>query len=150
MQSVAAQLQLALPHLSVVGHTVLTALAGCRGRVASADALATLLGMANRYQLSRALRREGLPQLEELAGWVRTLTLLAEGQRTHQPLYRLALAAAENPPTCYRMIKRVTGRTWSQARADGFDLLLVRFVSRCREVRRPAHASGVARAALTG
>lgn len=141
MQWVVAQLQLALPHLSAWGHTALTALAGCSGRVASADALAIVLGLPNRYKLGRALKREGLPQLEELSGWIRTLTLLAEGERTHQPLYRLAIASAVNPPTCYRLIKRVTGRTWCQVRTDGFDVLLVRFVGRCGEVRRNAAAA---------
>jgi hypothetical protein len=136
MQSIAAQVQLALPHLSMVGHTVLTVLAPCSGRVPSADALAMVLGFANRFRLGRALRREGLPQLEELSGWLRVLSLLAEGERTRQPLYRLAMKAAENPPTWYRLIRRVTGRTWCQARAEGFDVLLVRFVRRCGEVRR--------------
>ena len=52
-----------LPHVSVTGRALLSALACVNGRPRSTTDLARWLGFHDRYQLARALKREGLPQI---------------------------------------------------------------------------------------
>lgn len=131
MEPLAPQLSCAVPQLSARGHEILALLANAGGRVPSADSVAHDLGLHSRHQLARALRRVGLPQIEELCAWIKSLQLLLEWEHTHRSLYMLALDAALYPPNCYRLVKRVTGKTWRQGCADGFAIMLLGFVNRC-------------------
>ena len=135
MELLAPQLIAAVPRVSSTGRAILTQLADSGGRNESADSVALGLGLRSRHQLARALRRDGLPQIEELCAWVKALYLLLEWEHTHRSLYTLALDAALHPPTCYRLVKRVTGKTWRQACTDGFGIMLLGFVNRCLTLR---------------
>src|SRR5206468_10105508 len=68
--ALASLLQGALPWLSPEGRAVVNSLVCSNGRVGSAQALCQRIGLRNRFQLNRLLRREGLPAYEELSGWV--------------------------------------------------------------------------------
>lgn len=146
MGKLAQQLHCAMPRLSSAGREIVVLLADSGGRIPSADCLAMGIGLSSRHQLTRTLRREGLPQIEELCAWIKALHLLLEWEATRRSLYALALNEALYPPNCYRLIKRVTGKTWRQACADGFGVMLVRFVNRCLIVndRRKAEVSKAA------
>jgi hypothetical protein len=120
-----------MPQLSACGHEIVALLAASGGRIGSADSFARGLGLRSRHQLARALRREGLPQIEELCAWIKTLQWLLAWEHTHQSLFALALEAALRPPTCYRLVKRVTGKTWRQTCTDGFAITLLSLVNRC-------------------
>lgn len=135
MELLASQLHAAVPRLSAAGHEILALLVGSGGRVASADSFAAGLGLRSRHQLARALKREGLPQIEELCAWIKALHLLLEWEHTHRSLFTLALEAALDPPTCYHLVKRVSGKTWRQACADGYAIMLLTFVNRCLTLR---------------
>lgn len=135
MDLLAPQLHSAVPRLSAAGHEILALLADSAGRIASADSFADRLGLHSRHQLARALRREGLPQIEELCAWIKTLQWLLEWEHTHQSLFTLALEGALHPPTCYRLVKRVTGKTWRDTCADGYAITLLSFVNRCLALR---------------
>lgn len=135
MELLAPQLVAAVPRLSTTGRGILALLADSGGHNESANSVALGLGLHSRHQLARALRREGLPQIEELCAWVKTLYLLLEWEHTHRSLYTLALDAALYPPTCYRLVKRITGKTWRQVCADGFAIMLLSFVNRCLTLR---------------
>jgi hypothetical protein len=100
----------------------------------SAHNFSQQLGLSTRHQLCRVLRREGLPQIEELCAWVKTLDLRLAAERTDCSLYSLALKQGLHPPTCYRRIKRVTGKTWRSAREDGFGMMVVGFVKRYAQI----------------
>jgi DNA-binding phage protein len=141
MEPLALQLVAAIPRLSSTGRAMLALLADSDGRNQSADSLALHVGLRSRHQLARALRREGLPQIEELCAWVKALNFLLRWEHCHRSLYTLALDAALYPPTCYRLVKRVTGKTWRQTCADGFGMMLVSFVNRCSTLR-PARNIG--------
>jgi hypothetical protein len=39
------------------------------------------------------------------------------------------------PPNRYRLVKRLTGKTWRQACADGLAIMLLSFVNRCLTLR---------------
>ena len=140
MEPLALQVGCAVPHLSARGHEILALLDASGGRVGSADSVALGLGLRSRHQLARALRREGLPQIEELCAWIKALHLLLEWEHTHRSLLTLAREAALHPPTCYRLVKRVTGKTWREACADGFGIMLLSFVNRCLKLRHMREA----------
>src|SRR5258708_10149443 len=71
-------LQDTLPHLSYNGRALISALGCVNGRTPGSQELASWLGFHDRYQLARAMRREGVPPLETLGGGARPLySLLA-------------------------------------------------------------------------
>ena len=131
MNLLAQQLCSAIPRLSATGREVITLVADCGGCIDCPDSFATNLQLRSRHQLARVLRREGLPQIEELCAWIKVLRLLLDWEHTHRSLYTMALDASLYPPTCYRLVKRITSKTWRQACEDGFGTMLVRFVNRC-------------------
>ena len=90
MEPLALQLGCAVPQLSARGHEILALLANSGARIQSADSVALRLGLHSRHQVARALRREGLPQIEELCAWIKVLHLLLEWEHTHRSLLTLA------------------------------------------------------------
>ena len=114
-------LQGALPWLSSDGRAVLNTLICNNGRVGSAEALSRRLGLRSRFQLSRLLRREGLPPYEELAGWVCVFgwMLRADAGVGRGALLALARQTEMETATSYRLVRRVTGRCWKDLRRAG-------------------------------
>lgn len=131
-------LQTALPHLSIDGRAIVNALGCLNGHCAGPNELATWLGFHDRYQLTRALRRNGLPSLEELGAWARTLYWMLESEASGASLRELAARERLDPAVAYRLVRRVTGMRWSQVRREGVALTLLRFRERCRAVTVPA------------
>ena len=136
MSALAEQLHTLLPHLSHAGHQVLAAVANQAGLIGGVNRLLPQLGLQSRHCLARLLQREGLPPIEELCGWMTVLFLLYNHEQTHTSLYQLALENRRHPPTCYRTIKRITGKTWGQAVSEGFHFALISFLQRCGDLRR--------------
>src|SRR6266508_1845734 len=126
-------LQDTLPHLSYKGRAVLSALGCVNGRVPGSAELAAWLGFHDRYQFARAVRREGLPPLEKLGGWARTLYWLLESETSGATLRSLAERDELDPAVAYRLIRRVTGRRWSEVRQEGLAVALLRFRDQCRD-----------------
>src|SRR6266436_8405912 len=122
-----------LPHLSKNGRAMLSALGCLNGRPPASNELATWLGFHDRYQFARAMRREGLPPLETLGGWARTLYWLLESETSGVTLRKLAERDNLDPAVAYRLIRRITGRRWSEIRRDGMALALLRFREKCRD-----------------
>lgn len=158
-------LQTALPSLSADGRAVISALGCFNGYPSSAGDLAAMVGMRSRYQLARALRREGLPPLEELAGWARVLYWKVEAERNGTSLRRLVQGADLDVTTAYRMVRRLTGLRWSELQRVRLAAVLQRFRDRChtngasasngplpmprqRAARPPSNESAVASPAL--
>lgn len=135
-------LQSALPHLSADGRAILSALGCHNGHFSGPAELATWLGFHDRYQLTRALRREGLPPLEELSGWARTLYWMLESETSGASLRELAGREQLDPAVAYRLVRRVTGRRWSEVRREGLTGALTQLRSRCSpRVALPARRS---------
>jgi DNA-binding beta-propeller fold protein YncE len=136
-------LHTSLPDLSVQGRAILSALGCVNGRPSSITELAAWLGFHDRYQLARVLRREGLPPLETLSGWTRTLYWIIESQSTGVTLRELAQRESLDPAVAYRLVRRVTGRRWSEVCQDGLNGALQSFRDQCRSssaVKHPTHA----------
>jgi DNA-binding beta-propeller fold protein YncE len=133
----------ALPGLSVDGRAVINTLLAHNGRLGSVEALCQYLGLRSRFQLNRLLRREGLPPYEELAGWVcvfywmlKADTADVEG-RDGRALRALAIHAHMDAASCYRLVRRVTGRCWTKLRDAGTQAAVVLFLQRTRAPQAP-------------
>ncbi len=129
-------LQTALPNLSQEGRALLSVLGCVNGHIPRSRELAVWLGFHDRYQLARALRREGLPPLEVMSGWARTLYWVLESETSGLSLRELAERERVDPAIAYRLVRRVTGRRWSEVRREGLATAVLGFTARCR--RQPS------------
>jgi DNA-binding beta-propeller fold protein YncE len=123
-------LQTALPELSSASRAVISALGCLNGDAPSAQDLAAFVGLRDRHQLARTLRRDGLPSLEKLAGWARVLYWLLEADGRDTPLLELATRDGVDPAVAYRLVRRVTGQRWSEARRAGLPVALLKLRER--------------------
>jgi len=124
----------ALPLRSPESARLVETLARSGGLIDDAQRFATDVGMRSRYQVARVLRREGLPQLEALAAWVRILRWLILWESGSASLSRMALDAGLETSVCCRTIRRLTGATWTEARERGPEWALLLLVERCRSL----------------
>jgi DNA-binding beta-propeller fold protein YncE len=109
---------------------------GClNGHAPGSRELAEWLGFHDRYQLARFLRREGLPPLEVIGGWARTLYWILEAETSGMSLRELAERERLDPAVAYRLVRRVTGLRWSEVRDAGLAGTLLRFRDRCNSGR---------------
>jgi len=133
-------LHTALPHVSDNGRALLSVLGCVNGHPPRPKELAEWLGFHDRYQLARALRREGLPPLEVIGGWARTLYWVLEAETSGVSLRELADRERVDPAVAYRLVRRVTGQRWSEVRREGLAVALLHFRDRCANgKRRVAH-----------
>lgn len=123
-----------LPWLSPGGRAALHATVAVSGNL-GADALAKKLGLANRFHLTRLLRREGLPPFGPLSDWISILALTLESEATGRSLLHLAQSRRLEVATCYRRFRRTLGLSWRESRARGIGWMLLKFRDRCA---RPA------------
>lgn len=134
-------LETALPRLSRNGRAVVGALGCFNGQPRSPSHVAALVGLRTRFQLARALRREGLPPFEELAAWTRVLYWLQEAERTGASLFHLARHAGIDPAVAYRLVLRTTDLHWVEARRAGLSAVARRLKDRYQTERRAASVS---------
>src|SRR5881398_1932692 len=135
-----ALLETNLPRLSRNGRAIVGALGCFNGKPQSPSQVASLIGLRTRFQLARALRREGLPPLEELAAWTRVLYWKHETDARRGSLRELARRAGVDTATAYRVVRRVTGRRWSELQRTGLATALRQFRDRCTILRAAADA----------
>jgi hypothetical protein len=131
----AAAIRPALLGLPLLARTTIEALILARGTLGPARDVAQALGLANRFELARQFRRAGLPPLHRLAAWVSVLAWLEEAERSGVSLCQQAFLSKRDAGGCYRMVKRVTGRSWSQLRQLGLGWLVQQFMWRCLGMR---------------
>jgi hypothetical protein len=129
-QSLAA-LRAARPALSAVARAIVDAVFLTAGRLGTADRVAQSLGLRNRFELARLLRREELPPLHRLTSWVKVLSWLEVTERDEISLCRLALELGRYPHACYRTVKTVTGLSWDELQSRGVEWVLQRFLTDC-------------------
>ena len=134
-------LQTALPNLSQNGRALLAVLGCLNGRPPKSQEFAEWLGFHDRYQLARALRREGLPPIEVIGGWARTLYWMSEAEKTGKSLRELAEREHLDPAIAYRLVRRVTGQRWSEVRRQGLAVAMLRFRDCCAKVAGRRSAS---------
>jgi hypothetical protein len=127
----------ALHWLSPQGHAIVQHIIARQGYPGPANDTAYAIGLRNRFQLSRLLDREGLPCLEDLAGWVRVMLWVLEWESTGVSLSQSALGAVRDPAACYRTVERVTGIGWNRVRTFGSSWVLLALVEHCRPGTMP-------------
>lgn len=116
-----------IPRVSVNSSRVVRSLCDARGSIAGADSFARSVGLRNRDQLRRILIADGLPCLEDLAAWIRVLGWTIDSEASGVALSRAALRIGKDPRSCYRTVKRLTGRNWGEVRSFGSSWLLLQF-----------------------
>lgn len=109
----------AFPARTADGQRILLAVAACMGDIPSADEFAAELAYDSRHQLARALMRAGLPPLEHVAGWAMVLGWALRCEQEGTTLCEIAIETSRDPAVCYRLVKRLTGRVWTEVMALG-------------------------------
>ncbi len=107
-------LQAAFPARTADGQRIVQAIAACGGDVPTADELAGQLDFDNRHQMARAMMRAGLPPLEHVSGWAMVLGWTARAEQEGTTLCEVALETDRDPAVCYRLVKRLTGKVWTE------------------------------------
>jgi hypothetical protein len=136
VDTVAALVNCAMPRVSLCSTRVVRALIASRGVTGHAHAFARSVGLRNRDQLRRVLAADGLPCLEDLAGWIRVLGWLIDAETSGVALSRGALWAGKDPTSCYRTVKRLTGASWGEVRLRGSTWLLLQLTGAIRRSER--------------
>jgi len=70
--------------------------------------------------------------METLGGWTRTLYWIIESQTSGATLRELARREHLDPAVAYRLVRRITGRRWSELRRGGLQGALLSFRDHCR------------------
>jgi hypothetical protein len=112
-------IQATRPAMPFVPRAIVEAILLTEGPIGSAGVVAGTLGLGSRFRLARLLKREGLPSLHRLAGWVTVEAWVSAAEREGTSLFRLAYRSHRHPSACYRLVKEVTGLSWMEVRKRG-------------------------------
>jgi hypothetical protein len=135
MHSTVKLIEAAVPWLTPQAHAVLVNLALRNGHPGPANEFAVFAGFRNRFQLVRLLQREALPNLEELAGWVRIIAVVHRWEASGTSLFRAAYDSGHDPRSLHKTIQRLTKRPWSEVRGLGSAWVVLQLLQRCEEIR---------------
>jgi hypothetical protein len=137
-----------IPRVSASSGRVVRALVTSRGTFGDAQVFARLAGFRNRDQLRRTLEADGLPSLENLAGWIRVIGWVVDAEDHGLALSRSALRDGKYPVSCYRTVERLTRTTWREVRLRGSVWVLLQFqaeiesrLQRCSQQLSPSSDS---------
>ncbi len=129
----------ALPQcLSFRRQSLVDALILTGGSLASADDVARLLGVADRFALYRLLRHDGLPSFRRLRSWINVLTWTWAWNHMGHSLERWAFVNGRSPASCYRMVRRLTGKSWRVVASLGTGWVIERFLKEVHQQERKA------------
>ncbi len=119
MAKLGSFLTIAFPSRTPEGQRIVLAIAACGGDLPSADEFAAELQFDNRHQMARTLIRAGLPPLEHIAGWGMVLGWTLRTEMDGTTLCEIANESQRDPAVCYRLVKRLTGKVWSEVSGLG-------------------------------
>jgi len=120
------------PWLSNSGKLILEKLGSRADTLCTAPDIVNELGLSNRFELVRSLQREGLPQFDELRGWLQVISWVYAFEISRHSLSAIARRAGKQPSALYRRVKQVTGLTWKQLTTSGLAWTMNAFLERCR------------------
>lgn len=127
----------ARPGMALRARAIIEALVLCKGSIGSAESVARVIGLQNRFRLARLLDHEGLPPLHRLGEWFTVLNWITCAERDHVSLCWMAFRSRRHPSACYRLVKKVTGRCWEEVLRNGSSWVLRRFLQDLRSWARP-------------
>jgi len=123
-----AVIRSARPQMTLRARAVVEAILLSKGSIGSAESVARLLGLKNRFQLARLLQSDGLPPLHRLTEWVTVLSWVATAAYEGVSLCWMAFRSRRHPSACYRMVKKVTGCGWEDVQAKGSAWVMGQFL----------------------
>jgi hypothetical protein len=136
-----ATIHVVRPRMTLFPRAVVEAVLLSEGSIGSTQLVARLLGLRNRFQLARMLKREGLPPLHRLAAWTTILSWVRAAERDGTCLFRLAYRSHRHPAACYRLVKEVTGLSWTEVRLRGSEWVEQKLITEFRAAASRAPAS---------
>lgn len=110
--------------LSPTSRTLLALMVSGAPHVGPAGHVAKRLGLSSRFGLARLLKREGIPPLHRLNGWFAVLRWVTGFEGEAVSLCRAAFSSRKDPAACYRLVKRITGRSWREVCALGSEWVI--------------------------
>ncbi len=119
LQQLLTEIRAIRPALSLSSRIVVEAVLLAEGPVGSADAVSRFLGLHDRFELGRRLKRDGLPSLRHLSAWAMVLSWVQRAERDGLSLCKLAYRSHRHPSACYRLVRETTGLRWAEVRALG-------------------------------
>ncbi len=122
--------------LSPASRTLLGLLLSSPPDIGPAGHVAKRLGLSSRFGLARLLKREGIPPLHQLNGWFSVLRWVSAFEREAVSLCRVAFISHKDPAACYRLVKRVTGRSWREVCALGSEWVIGRIMDMLQPAAR--------------
>ncbi len=129
--SIGPVLRAALPRLSFRARALLDAMILAGGSIGSGPRVAKLLGFGSRFDLARALAKEGLPTFGRLAAWITILVWTWNWEHRHVALGPTAISSGRDPSVCYRLVRRITKRSWTTVRELGTRWVLENLLEEC-------------------
>ena len=132
LERVLVAIRSARPSMRLRARAVIEAVLLSKGPIGSAQAVARALGLSNRFQLARLLESEGLPPLHRMTEWVTVLNWIESAEREHVSLCWMAFRSRRHPSSCYRLVKKVTGRGWEVVLGKGSAWTLRQFLVELR------------------
>lgn len=103
--------------------------------IGSAETVADLLGLRNRFHLARLVRRNGMLPLHRFAGWVTVLSWIEAREQRGESLCSLAISSGRHPSACYRLVKEITGKSWGYVCEQGSGWILKQISSELERIR---------------
>ncbi len=149
MHEIRSAIHARLPWLGFTTRALLDALLLNSGSIGCADCVAHRLGMRNRFQLAKTLRANGLPPLHRLSAWMTVLGWVAGWEQAGASLSHSALRVGMEPAAGYRLVARVTGRSWSTVRSAGTPWVLSQFFRECGDGAIQKRRGGIPRRSVT-
>lgn len=122
----------ALPWLGPRGKALVLYLGDRAPDRVTASEVCRSLGFRSRFVLSRLLISDGLPPLVEFYGWVRVLWHCQRAEAECVTLGGHELRHGRDPAIVYRLVRRVTGRTWREVQSLGSGWVFAELVAHCR------------------
>ncbi len=119
LRQMLSEIRFIRPNLEFKSRIVLEAVLLSEGPVGSAEAVSRFLGLHDRFELGRLLKREGLPSLRHLSAWALVLSWVQRAERDGASLCKMAFRSRRFPSACYRLVRETTGLTWAEVRARG-------------------------------
>jgi len=129
-----AAIRVIRPGMTLYPRAIVEAILLSEGSIGSARLVAQLLGFRNRFQLARLLKREGLPPLHRLAAWTTILSWVRTAERDGTGLFRLAFRYHRHPAACYRLVREVTGHSWTEVRRRGSEWVERKLIAEFRAI----------------
>jgi hypothetical protein len=96
-----------------------------------AQEVAEACGYHSRFEMARRLHGAHLPRYRKLVNWLTVLDWIVRSEIERRTMDEIAAEIHRNRTSCYRLVKRTTGLTWSDLQQRGLAWMIVAFDNAC-------------------